>query len=129
MGSWSADAGGLSRSALCPAGAGRGRLPAVDVLVTGATGRLGRRLVPHLQDAGHRVRQMSRRGTGPGGVRGDLATGRDLGHARSGALERPVHQGGQPAGHGLVAHAEDLAEEVDVVTGALGLRVNPLVGE
>ena len=50
----------------------------MDVLVTGGTGRLGRLVVERLTDGGHRVRQMSRRGTGPGGVRGDLATGRDL---------------------------------------------------
>ena len=48
----------------------------MDVLVTGGTGRLGQRLLGPLQAAGHAVRQMSRRGTGPGGVRGDLATGR-----------------------------------------------------
>jgi uncharacterized protein YbjT (DUF2867 family) len=57
----------------------------VDVLVTGGTGRLGSRLIAPLQAAGHSVRQMSRRGTGPGGVRGDLATGRDLTTALAGA--------------------------------------------
>ena len=50
----------------------------MDVLVTGGTGRLGTRLVPRLRQDGVIVRQMSRRGTGPGGVRGDLATGFDL---------------------------------------------------
>jgi uncharacterized protein YbjT (DUF2867 family) len=62
----------------------------MDVLVTGGTGRLGRRLIQPLQEAGHTVKQMSRRGTGPGGVRGDLATGRDLGTALAGA-EVVVH--------------------------------------
>jgi uncharacterized protein YbjT (DUF2867 family) len=62
----------------------------MDVLVTGGTGRLGRRVVEQLQGAGHQVRQMSRRGTGPGGVRGDLATGRDLPMALRGA-EVVVH--------------------------------------
>ncbi len=57
----------------------------MDVLVTGGTGRLGRRLLAPLQAAGHSVRRMSRRGTGPGGVRGDLATGRDLAAAAAGA--------------------------------------------
>jgi uncharacterized protein YbjT (DUF2867 family) len=69
----------------------------VDVLVTGGTGRLGQRLVPRLQAAGHQVRQMSRRGTGPGGVRGDLATGRDLPSAVAGA-EVIVHAASDPRG-------------------------------
>lgn len=65
--------------------------------MTGATGRLGQRLVPLLQEAGHQVRQMSRRGTGPGGVRGDLATGLDLGSAVGGA-EVVVHAASDPRG-------------------------------
>src|SRR5918997_4221708 len=62
----------------------------MDVLVTGGTGRLGRLVVERLEDGGSRVRQMSRRGTGPGGVRGVLATGRDLPAALAGA-EVVVH--------------------------------------
>jgi uncharacterized protein YbjT (DUF2867 family) len=62
----------------------------MDVLVTGGTGRLGRLVVERLTDGGHRVRQMSRRGTGPGGVRGDLATCRDLPATLAGA-EVVVH--------------------------------------
>jgi uncharacterized protein YbjT (DUF2867 family) len=69
----------------------------MDVLLTGSTGRLGRRLPVPLQAAGYTVRQMSRRGTGPGGVRGDLATGRDLGHAAAGA-EVIVHAASDPRG-------------------------------
>ncbi|UOY02730.1 SDR family oxidoreductase [Blastococcus sp. PRF04-17] len=70
----------------------------MDVLVTGGTGRLGQHLLGPLQAAGHTVRQMSRRGTGPGGVRGDLATGRDLGTALAGA-EVVVHAAtGYPGG-------------------------------
>ena len=93
----------------------RGTLLRVDVLVTGASGRLGRRLVPQLQTAGHQVRQMSRRGTGPGGVRGDLATGRDLRQALSGA-EVVVHAASDPRGNPWevdVAGARRLAESVD----------------
>jgi uncharacterized protein YbjT (DUF2867 family) len=69
----------------------------MDVLVTGGTGRLGRRVADRLQGAGHRVRAMSRRGTGPGGVRGDLAGGRDLATAVAGA-EVVVHAASDPRG-------------------------------
>jgi uncharacterized protein YbjT (DUF2867 family) len=69
----------------------------VDVLVTGATGHLGQRLLAPLQGAGHTVRQMSRRGAGPGGVRADLATGRDLATALAGA-EVVVHAASDPRG-------------------------------
>lgn len=87
----------------------------MDVLVTGASGRLGRRLVPQLQAAGHQVRQMSRRGTGPGGVRGDLATGRDLRQALSGA-EVVVNAASDPRGNPWevdVAGARRLVQSVD----------------
>src|SRR5215212_6164491 len=69
----------------------------MDVLVTGGTGRLGRRLPEPLQAAGHRVKLMSRRGTGPGGIRGDLASGRDLPQALAGA-EVVVHAATDPRG-------------------------------
>ncbi len=67
----------------------------MDLLVTGASGRLGPSLVQALQRDGDRLRLMSRRGTGPGGVRGDLATGFDLGTALAGA-EVVVHAAGDP---------------------------------
>jgi uncharacterized protein YbjT (DUF2867 family) len=70
----------------------------MDVLVTGGSGQLGRELVPALQAAGHGVRQMSRRGAGPGGVRGDLATGRDLAQAVRGA-DVVVHAATDPRGN------------------------------
>ena len=68
-----------------------------------------------LQAAGHTVRQMSRRGTGPGGVRGDLATGRDLGRAVAGA-EVVVHAASDPRGDPWqvdVAGTRRLVEAVD----------------
>jgi len=53
--------------------------------------------VPVLQGAGHTVKSMSRRGAGPGGVRGDLATGLDLDKAAAGA-EIVVHAAQDPRG-------------------------------
>jgi uncharacterized protein YbjT (DUF2867 family) len=87
----------------------------VDLLVTGGTGRLGQRLVEPLRAAGHSVRQMSRRGTGPGGVRGDLATGRDLGPALAGA-DAVIHAASDPQGDPWqvdVAGTRRLVEAVD----------------
>ncbi|MGK5171931.1 SDR family oxidoreductase [Geodermatophilus sp. CPCC 205761] len=87
----------------------------MDVLVTGGTGRLGRRVVDQLQGTGHRVRQMSRRGTGPGGVRGDLATGRDLPAALAGA-EVVVHAASDARGdywQADVAGTRRLVQAVD----------------
>jgi uncharacterized protein YbjT (DUF2867 family) len=87
----------------------------VDVLVTGGTGRLGQRLAEPLQAAGHTVRRMSRRGAGPGGVRGDLATGRDLRPA-VGWAEVVVHAASDPQGDPWqvdVAGTRRLVEAVD----------------
>ena len=87
----------------------------MDVLVTGGTGRLAQHLVPRLQQAGSVVRQMSRRGTGPGGVRGDLATGFDLRTALAGA-DVVVHAASDPRGDPWqvdVAGTRRLVEAVD----------------
>jgi uncharacterized protein YbjT (DUF2867 family) len=92
-----------------------GENAAVDLLVTGGTGRLGQRLLGPLQAAGHSVRQMSRRGTGPGGVRGDLATGLDVTSALAGA-ELVVHAASDPRGDPWevdVAGTRRLVEAVD----------------
>src|SRR3954447_8155405 len=94
---------------------GPARLRDVDVLVTGGTGRLGERLIAPLQGAGHTVKQMSRRGTGPGGLRGDLATGLDLGTALRGA-EGVVHAASDPRGDAWqvdVAGTRRLVQAVD----------------
>ena len=83
--------------------------------MTGGTGRLGQLLPDPLRAAGHTVRQMSRRGTGPGGVRGDLATGRDLAAAVRGA-ELIVHAASDSRGDPWqvdVAGTRRLVEAVD----------------
>ena len=83
--------------------------------MTGGTGRLGRRLVDPLTAAGHTVKAMSRRGTGPGGVRGDLSTGFDLRPAVAGA-EIVVHAASDPQGDPWqvdVAGTRRLVEAVD----------------
>src|SRR3954463_6218819 len=87
----------------------------MDALVTGGTGRLGQRLIGPLQAAGHSVRQMSRRGAGPGGVRGDLTTDRDLPAALAGA-EVVVHAASDPRGNPWevdVAGTRRLVQAVD----------------
>jgi uncharacterized protein YbjT (DUF2867 family) len=87
----------------------------VDALITGGTGRLGQRLIDPLRAAGHSVKQLSRRGTGPGGVRGDLTTGRDLAAAVGGA-ELIVHAASDPRGDPWqvdVAGTRRLVEAVD----------------
>jgi uncharacterized protein YbjT (DUF2867 family) len=48
-----------------------------EVLVTGGSGSLGRRVVDRLRVAGREVRVLSRSGR-PGTVRGDLSTGENL---------------------------------------------------
>jgi uncharacterized protein YbjT (DUF2867 family) len=98
-----------------PLGHPAGQTGAVDVLVTGGTGRLGQRLVGPLGAAGHNVKAMSRRGTGPSGVRGDLATGFDLPSALSGA-EVVVHAATDSRGDPWqvdVAGTRRLVEAVD----------------
>ena len=87
----------------------------MQVLVTGGTGRLGRRMTAPLQAAGHAVKLMSRRGAGPGGVRGDLVTGRDLHQALAGA-EVVVHAASDPRGdpwQADVAGTRRLVQAVD----------------
>jgi nucleoside-diphosphate-sugar epimerase len=51
-----------------------------EILVTGGTGSLGRRVVDRLQDAGREVRVLSRSGR-PGTIQADLLTGEGLGLA------------------------------------------------
>lgn len=76
------------------------------ILVTGATGRLGRPTVAALRAAGHDVRALSRR-AGAGLVNGDLLTGQGLAAALAGA-DTVVHLATGKAGEGDVAATEKL---------------------
>lgn len=68
----------------------------MDVLVTGATGELGRALVERLRAAGHGVRVMSRR-PGPDRVVADLSTGSGINAAARGC-DVVVHAASDPLG-------------------------------
>jgi uncharacterized protein YbjT (DUF2867 family) len=57
---------------------------ASEVLVTGGTGSLGRRVVDRLRGPGYEVRTLSRGARGAGVVRGDLLTGEGLTQALKG---------------------------------------------
>ena len=57
---------------------------ASEILVTGGTGSLGRRVVNHLRGPGYEVRTLSRSARGAGVVRGDLRTGEGLAQALEG---------------------------------------------
>lgn len=71
------------------------------ILLTGGTGRLGRRVLPLLRDAGHTVRVLSRREHEPADgveyVTGDLLAGEGIERAIDGA-EIIVHLAGGPKG-------------------------------
>jgi uncharacterized protein YbjT (DUF2867 family) len=57
------------------------RVNASEILVTGGTGSLGRRVVERLRGPGYEVRTLSRSAHGAGVVRGDLRTGKGLAQA------------------------------------------------
>jgi len=65
-----------------------------EILVTGGTGVLGRRVVDRLRSAGREVRVLSRSGR-PGTVRGDLLTGAGLDGAVDG-IDTMIHCASNP---------------------------------
>ncbi len=65
-----------------------------EILVTGGTGSLGRRVADRLRDAGRDVRTLSRTGR-PGTVRGDLLTGEGLDEATEG-IDTVIHCASSP---------------------------------
>jgi uncharacterized protein YbjT (DUF2867 family) len=88
------------------------------VLVTGATGTLGRPTVARLRAAGHDVRSLSRR-TGPGLVTGDLLTGSGLAEALDG-VRTVVNLATGP-------RQDDVAATRNLVTAAAAAGVGHLV--
>ncbi len=88
------------------------------VLVTGATGTLGRPTVEKLRAAGHDVRSLSRR-SGPGLLTGDLLTGTGLGDALAG-VHTVVNLASAP-------RQDDVAATRNLVLGAAAAGVGHLV--
>jgi 2-alkyl-3-oxoalkanoate reductase len=70
----------------------------MNILVTGATGVVGRRLVPLLRDAGHAVTAVARSPAGRAQVAGDGATALELDLFDAGGVRRAV------AGHDAVVN-------------------------
>src|SRR5918997_6164272 len=68
---------------------------ATEVLVTGGTGSLGRRVVNRLRGPGYEVRTLSRSARGAGVVRGDLLTGEGLARALKG-VDVLIHSASSP---------------------------------
>jgi nucleoside-diphosphate-sugar epimerase len=67
---------------------------APEILVTGGTGTLGRRVVDRLREAGRDIRVLSRSGRS-GTIRGDLSTGENL-EAALRAADTIVHCASNP---------------------------------
>ena len=71
----------------------------LHVAITGGSGLIGSRLIPHLTAAGHRVTQLVRRPPAPGQVRWDPAAGR-LDPAVLRDVDAVVHLSGAPISQG-----------------------------
>ena len=82
-------------------------MSASEILVTGGTGSLGRRVVNHLRGPGYEVRTLSRSARGAGVVRGDLRTGEGLAQALEG-VDVLIHCA---SSHALSIPAAPVAEE------------------
>lgn len=100
----------------------------MNILVTGATGRLGTTLLPRLAGAGYAVRVMSRtarQSSGAEWVRADLATGEGLAEAVTG-VEAVVHLASAPYKRGYTRQV-DVAGTRRLVAAAKNAGVRHLL--
>lgn len=100
----------------------------LTVLVTGATGTLGRALLPVLRDGGHRVRAMSRQARSDATVSwytADLSTGAGLAAALAGA-DAVVHLASAPY-QGRYTAAVDVAGTRRLAAAARDAGARPLL--
>jgi len=87
-----------------------------DVLVTGGTGRLGRRVVDRLRAEGIEPRVMSRSGR-PGTIRGDLLTGEAIEAAVRGA-DTIIHAAQSPTRESRRTAVEGTERLLEITAGA-----------
>lgn len=97
------------------------------ILVTGATGDLGRVLLPALESAGHSVRAMSRRPGGPQTVVADLSTGAGVADAVAG-VDAIIHAASDPRGETEQTDVEGTRRLVEAVTNVPHLIYVSIVG-
>lgn len=83
-----------------------------QILVTGGTGQLGRRLVPLLVEAGHNVKVLSRK-PGPSHLQGDLVTGAGIAEAVDG-IDVLVHCATGAADNGARGLGYKISRKTDV---------------
>ena len=91
-------------------------MDARDVLVTGGTGRLGRRVVDRLRAEGIEPRVMSRSGR-PGTIRGDLLTGEAIEAAVRGA-DTIIHAAQSPTRESRRTAVEGTERLLEIAAGA-----------
>ena len=70
----------------------------LTILVSGATGLIGRSLIPFLSTGGHHIRRLVRRDPGPDDILWDPAAGRIAAEALDG-VQAVVHLAGEPIGN------------------------------
>jgi uncharacterized protein YbjT (DUF2867 family) len=106
---------------------------ASEILVTGGTGSLGRRVVDRLRGPGYEVRTLSRSARGAGVVRGDLQTGEGLAQALKGvdvlihcaSNPRKAHQTDVEGTRRLLEEASRAGVSHIVLVSIVGVDRNP----